>query len=80
MRRTLTAFLIAAILLTVFSPLAKADEVKNFIKLNEPKDNLMTSSSRILLAGETVPNAKIVVLVMAARRASHFLSERRVFS
>ncbi|HQA61223.1 MAG: hypothetical protein WBJ82_04225 [Tepidanaerobacteraceae bacterium] len=63
MRRTLTAFLIAAILLTVFSPLAKADEVKNFIKLNEPKDNLMTSSSRILLAGETVPNAKIVVLV-----------------
>jgi len=63
MRRMLTALLIAAVLLTIFSPLAKADEVQEFIKLNEPKDNLMTSSSKVLLAGETVPNASIEVLV-----------------
>ena len=72
MRRMLTAFLIAAVLLTIFSPLAKADEVKDFIKLNEPKDNFMTSSSRVLLAGETVPNANIVVLVNGRQEVKSF--------
>ena len=63
MRRILTALLIAVSLLIVFSPSVMASEVKNFIKLNEPRDNFMTSSSRILIAGETVPEASVIVLV-----------------
>jgi len=72
MRRILTALLIALLLLVIFSPLAQADEVKEFIKLNEPKDNLMTSSSRVLLAGETVPNANILVLVNGRQEGKTF--------
>jgi len=72
MRRILTALLIAASLLIIFSPLVKADEVKNFIKLSEPKDNFMTSSSRVLLTGETVPNADVVVLVNGRKEGKEF--------
>lgn len=63
MRRILSALLIALSLLIIISPSVEAAEVKNFIKLNEPRDNFMTSSSRVLITGETVPETNVVVLV-----------------
>ena len=63
MRRILSALLIALSLLIIISPSVEAAEVKNFIKLNEPRDNFMTSSSRVLITGETVPETSVVVLV-----------------
>jgi hypothetical protein len=72
MRRIVTALIIAVSLVILFSPSAKADEVKNFIKLSEPKDNFMTSSSKVLLTGETVPNANVVVLVNGRKEGKEF--------
>ena len=79
MRRILSALLIALSLLIIISPSVEAAEVKNFIKLNEPRDNFMTSSSRVLITGETVPETNVVVLVNGRKRAESFRWELRAF-
>ncbi|AEE92702.1 conserved exported protein of unknown function [Tepidanaerobacter acetatoxydans Re1] len=63
MKKTATVLAMFLAILILFSPSAKADEVKNFIKLTEPKDNYMTSADKVLISGETVPNSKVIVLI-----------------
>mgnify|MGYP003788575741 CR=1 FL=1 len=62
MRKIATALIIAVTMLTLFSPSVIAGE-KNFLKLSEPKDSFITSSDKVLVTGETVPNTSITVLV-----------------
>ena len=62
MRKIATALIIAVAMLTLFSPSVIAGE-KNFLKLSEPKDSFITSSDKVLVTGETVPNTSITVLV-----------------
>ena len=56
MKRIATVLIIAVALLILFSPSAKAEETKNFIKLSEPKDNFMTSSDKVLITGKLYRN------------------------
>jgi len=62
-KKIATVMMVFIAVLMLFSPAAKADEVKNFINLSEPKDNYMTSAGKVLVSGETVPNSKVVVLI-----------------
>jgi hypothetical protein len=72
MRRIVTVLIIALALLMLFSPTAKANETENFIKLNEPKDNFMTASDKVLISGETVPKSSVVVLVNGRKEGKGF--------
>ncbi|HHV18716.1 MAG TPA: hypothetical protein GXZ27_07645 [Thermoanaerobacterales bacterium] len=72
MKRIATVLIIAVALLILFSPSAKAEETKNFIKLSEPKDNFMTSSDKVLITGETVPKSNVVVLVNGRKEGKGF--------
>lgn len=63
MKRIAFTFLIAVVFLALTTTTALATDKNNFIKVNEPEDNFMTSSDNIVVTGETVPKSSISVLV-----------------
>ncbi|AYO32060.1 MAG: hypothetical protein PWR06_2106 [Thermoanaerobacteraceae bacterium] len=68
MKRLLFVF-ITAVIFIIFSPSAKAASYESLLILNEPKDNLMTTSDSIVVSGETLPDASISVLVNGSSKA-----------
>jgi len=74
MKRVILVF-IAAVILIIFSPSADAAS----ITLNEPKDNLMTTSDSIVVSGEALPEASISVLVNGKSKSSLSVGAAGIF-
>ena len=70
MKRTAFTFLLAVVFITLLSSTALATDNKDFIKVNEPKDNIMISTDKIVVTGETVPKSSISVLVNGKAKAN----------
>ncbi|MDI3481081.1 MAG: hypothetical protein PWQ97_736 [Tepidanaerobacteraceae bacterium] len=64
-RVLLTILILIAAHFIIFTPLAMAESVT----LNEPKDNLMTTSDSVVVSGEALPNSSIYILVNGRSRA-----------
>lgn len=79
MKRITFAFLIAVVFIALISPSAMAADEDDFIKLNEPKDNFMTSTDKIVLSGETVPKSNISVLVNGKVKADVSVGAAGIF-
>ena len=68
MRRFATVLILVVAFLIIFSPSAKANDGKNFLKLSEPRDSFMTSADRILISGETVPKSSVAIIINGHRK------------
>ena len=67
MKKTALVFVIVMLFTIILSPSAKA--LDRFLVVNEPRDNFMTNSGTVVVSGETVPNANVVVMVNGKTKA-----------
>jgi len=74
MKRVILVF-ITAVIFIIFSPSASAAS----ITLNEPKDNLMTTSDSIVVSGEALPDASVSVLVNGKSKAKLSVGAAGIF-
>lgn len=63
MKKAALIFAIAVVIISLMSPTAEAKNLDSFIKLNEPKDNFITTKSNVVVSGESIPDTCISLLV-----------------
>lgn len=78
MKKVLFIFMAFAFLI-FFSPSAKAAGHDQTLVVNEPKDNLMTTASSVVVSGEALPSSGISVIVNGKTKASFSIGAAGIF-
>ncbi len=69
MKKAALTVILAILLVVLISPSAKAYSDGPLLLVNEPKDNFITTTDKIIVSGETNPVTRITVLVNGDSKA-----------